>query len=164
MCLLPPVCSRARKRHLRQTAEPRGRRHFARANRWRAWSTLLRQVLGIARIRMHMIADQLEGILHRDLLLLWDGRRHHPMAALPMPEFIAPMRRKHLALCYTKARCTVESTCRRFLTTLRSCCSCGQREGEAMVPSWRFCMRGANALDIASVRIKIWVAVCTMVH
>jgi hypothetical protein len=28
-----------------------------------------------------------------------------------------------------------------------------------MVPSWRFCMRGANARDIANVRIRIWIAV-----
>jgi hypothetical protein len=31
-----------------------------------------------------------------------------------------------------------------------------------MVPSWRFCMRGAEAPDPSSVRIKIWVAVCTI--
>jgi hypothetical protein len=94
--------------------------------------------------------------------LLWDGRRHHPMAALSILDSIAPMQRKFLALCYTKARCTMESTCRSFLSCLRSCCSWGQREVEAMVPSWRYCMRGANALDIASVRIKIWVAVCSI--
>jgi len=101
-------------------------------------------------------------VLHRDLLMLWDGRRHHPMAALSIPDFIASMRRQFLALCYTKARCAMESKCRRFLSILRSCYGCGQREVEAMVPSWRYCMRGADACDIASVRPKTWVAVCTI--
>jgi hypothetical protein len=94
--------------------------------------------------------------------LLWDGRRHHPMAALSIPDSIAPMRRQFFALCCTKVRCAMESQCRSFLSSLRSCCGCGQCEVEAMVPSWRYCMRGANALDIASARRKIWVAVCTI--
>jgi hypothetical protein len=94
--------------------------------------------------------------------LLWDGRRHHPMAALSILDSIAPTRRQFFALRYTKARCAMESKCRRFLSILRSCCGCGQREVEAMVPSWRYCMRGADAPDLSSARMKTWVAVCTI--
>ena len=37
------------------------------------------------------------------------------MVALSIQDSIAPMRRQHLALCYTKALCGVEATCCRFL-------------------------------------------------
>ena len=72
----PPVCSRARKRHLRQTAGPPGRRNVGCAVHWRAWLPLLRYLLGIARVRMHMVADQLEGdvveIGVQDLIKLYE--------------------------------------------------------------------------------------------